>query len=577
MLFNSFAFAGFFVVVYGLYLLCARRLVLQNALLLLASYFFYGCWDWRFLGLIWVSTIIDYLCGKALDRRGDVRLGETIPPPSLRSGGALGDPVRESDVHGLPIADWRGTESAIDNRQSSIDSLRSSIDNLQSTISNPRSPISNRQSTIDNRQDRYVRSPRSRKAILLFSVAANLGILGFFKYFDFFAGSAASLLSAIGLPLETRLLNLVLPVGISFYTFQTLSYTIDVYRGRIGAHKSLLDFAVFVAFFPQLVAGPIVRAREFLPQVSRPRRLNLKQVYEGGYLILWGLFKKVVIADNLAILVDQIFLTDSMHPEAGGRYLLGGAVLVALYAFALQIYCDFSAYSDIARGCAKMMGFDIRLNFNLPYFASNPAEFWRRWHISLSTWLRDYVYIPLGGNRKGPRRTCINLALTMVLGGLWHGAAWTFVLWGVYQGVLLIVHRALMPWINRAAEFWPRRYRGAGHWIAVFGFFHLVCFGWLIFRAESVEQVGRMLQALGTPWLWWLIAGANTLAGTGVWTLLGFAAPLMVMQIAQQRRGDLNVLLRTPAFVRGLAYVVMFYGLVFYEGGLHREFIYFQF
>ncbi len=506
MLFNSFAFGGFFVVVYALYLICARRLVVQNAVLLMASYFFYGCWDWRFLGLIWLSTIIDYLCGRELDKR-----------------------------------------------------------------------IDNRQSTIDNREGAHACSPRARKAILLFSVAANLGILGFFKYFDFFAGSAASLLKTIGLPMETRLLNLVLPVGISFYTFQTLSYTIDVYRGRIRSHKSLLDFAVFVAFFPQLVAGPIVRAREFLPQVSRPRRLNLEQVYEGGYLILWGLFKKVVIADNLAILVDQVFLTDSLHPEAGGRYLLGGAVLVAMYAFALQIYCDFSGYSDIARGCAKMMGFEIRLNFNLPYFASNPAEFWRRWHISLSTWLRDYLYIPLGGSRKGPRRTCISLALTMVLGGLWHGAAWTFVLWGVYHGALLIAHRAMMPWIDRVAGNWPERNRRVARWIAVFVFFHLVCFGWLIFRAESLGQIGSMLQALTTPWLWWLIAGSNTLAGTGMWTLLGFAAPLVVMQIAQHRSGDLNVLLRMPALVRGCAYVVMFYGLVFYEGGLHRQFIYFQF
>jgi len=317
---------------------------------LLASYFFYGCWDWRFLGLIWLSTIVDFACGRELDKRKRGTTGE--------DGGPSSEP--------------------------------------------------------------YFHSRRGRRTILFVSVAANLGILGFFKYFDFFVGSAATLLDMIGLPLERRLLNVILPVGISFYTFQTLSYTIDIYRGQIRAHGSLLDFAVFVAFFPQLVAGPIVRAREFIPQVSRRRHLNLDQIYEGGYLILWGLFKKVVIADNLALLVDGVFQSDAP--------LLGGTVLVALYAFSVQIYCDFSGYSDIARGCAKMMGFEIRLNFKLPYFESNPAEFWRRWHISLSTWLRDYLYIPLGGNRKGATRTCINLALTMILGGLWHGAAWTFVL-----------------------------------------------------------------------------------------------------------------------------------------------------
>jgi D-alanyl-lipoteichoic acid acyltransferase DltB (MBOAT superfamily) len=237
MLFNSFVFAVFFVVVYACYRACARWLAIQNAMLLVASYFFYGWWDWRFLGLIVLSTLVDFVCGRALDRRrDDARDGSELPPAA-----------------------------------------------------------------------RYTYSPQTRRAILIVSVGINLGILGFFKYFDFFAAGCAELLTTLGLPLQPRLLHLVLPVGISFYTFQTMSYTIDVYRGELRAHRSLLEFAVFVAFFPQLVAGPILRAREFLPQVARPRCPDPHRICEGGYLIFWGLFKKVVIADNLALVVDRIF------------------------------------------------------------------------------------------------------------------------------------------------------------------------------------------------------------------------------------------------------------------------------
>ncbi len=494
MVFNSFIFAAFFGVFFALYVSLMRRRVAQNVLLLAGSYFFYGWWDWRFLGLIVLSTVIDFACGRALDRR---------------EGGATDGAYRDS--------------------------------------------------------------PGRRRLLLWVSVGANLSILGFFKYYDFFAEGCADLLAAIGLPLEPRLLHVILPVGISFYTFQTLSYTIDVYRGRLPAHGSLLDFAVFVAFFPQLVAGPVVRAADFLPQVARPRRIEAERMYEGSYLILWGLFKKVVIADNLgALLVDPTFDLPAYH-------LLGGRVLVALYAFALQIYCDFSGYSDMARGCAMLLGFDIRLNFNLPYFASSPAEFWRRWHISLSSWLRDYLYIPLGGNRKGPRRTYINLMLTMILGGLWHGAAWTFVLWGLYQGVLLVAHRAVMPWLDQWTAAWFASTRRVTRAIAIGGFFQLACLGWLIFRSDSVAQIGGMLSSLATPWPWWLLTGANSLAGTGVFTLLAFATPLVVMQFAQYSKADLNVLFRLPAPVRGLAYAGMVYGLLIFGAHVDKPFIYFQF
>ncbi|MCB9849902.1 MAG: MBOAT family protein [Phycisphaerales bacterium] len=483
MLFNSFEFAAFFVVVYALYVLSARSLRLQHALLLVASYFFYGCWDWRFLGLIWVSTAIDYFVGRALDER--VADGDA----ALR--------------YGQP----------------------------------------------------------ARRILLAVSLIGNLGILGVFKYYDFFAGSAGELLAALGAPVEPRLLRVVLPVGISFYTFQTLSYTIDVYRGELRACRSALRFAVFVAFFPQLVAGPIVRARDFLPQLASPRRIDLAGVGEGGYLVLWGLFKKVVIAGNLAPLVDSVFASN-----AGA--VSGGQVLVAVYAFAVQIYCDFSGYTDIARGCARMMGFELELNFNLPYFARNPSDFWRRWHISLSSWLRDYLYIPLGGNRKGPRRTMINLALTMLLGGLWHGAAWTFVAWGAYQGALLIAHRAVMPVLTRWLRFESRFVRGIWSAVAVLSFFQLVCFGWLIFRANALSQIVDLTADM--------LRGIS-LHGSGLRTLLFYAAPLLIMQIVQYLRSDLNVLLKLPAPVRGMAYALMFYGLVLFGEGFDKPFIYFQF
>jgi D-alanyl-lipoteichoic acid acyltransferase DltB (MBOAT superfamily) len=483
MLFNSFEFAVFFVSIYLLYLLTMRRVRVQNMLLLAGSYYFYGCWDWRFLGLIALSTVVDFAAALALDRRRD---GEDGP---------------------------------------------------------------------------YHYSTRVRWWLMAVSLVGNLGMLAVFKYYDFFAAEAGELLAALGVPLAPRLLHIVLPVGISFYTFQTLSYTIDVYRGELRACRSLVEFAAFVAYFPQLVAGPIVRASDFLPQLSRPRRIDAVQFGEGGYLILWGLFKKVVIAGNLAPLVDGVFSSDV------GAYT-GGQVLIAVYAFAVQIYCDFSGYSDIARGCAKLMGFELMLNFNLPYFARNPAEFWRRWHISLSTWLRDYLYVPLGGNRKGPRRTLINLGATMLLGGLWHGAAWTFVIWGAYQGGLLIAHRLAMPALQRWTRFESRVLRACWNGAALVVFFQLVCAGWLIFRAKSAGQIVDMAAAM-----WRGIS----LSGSGVRTLAFFATPLLIVQLVQYLRNDLDIVLRWPAVVRGATYACIFYGLVLFGEGFDKPFIYFQF
>lgn len=498
MLFDSFTFALFFVVICGVYWAAHRRLRLQNLVLLIGSYVFYAAWDWRFLGLIIVSTLVDYTCGLLLDRRQPDRTGAASA-------------AKGSD---------------------------------------------------------YVYTGRARRRILFVSLASNLGILGFFKYFDFFAAGAARLLTSIGLGVEPHLLHFILPVGISFYTFQTLSYTIDVYRGELRAHRSLLDFSVFVAFFPQLVAGPIVRARDFLPQVAAPRNPTRNQFYEGTYLILWGLFKKTVIADNLAGLVDATF-SASQTPD-------GAVVAVAVYAFAIQIYCDFSGYTDIARGLAKLMGFELRLNFNLPYLASNPRDFWRRWHISLSTWLRDYLYVPLGGSRKGPRRTCINMMLTMVLGGIWHGAAWTFVLWGIYQGVLLVAHRLAMPFLERIARAWPTWARPFGRAMAVVVFFHFVCIGWLIFRAVGFEQIGAMLTALATDWPLALLT-ADGWSRSGAGTMLLYGSPLLLMQLAQHAKTDLNVISRAPAPARGLVYALMFFGIVLLKTYHAQPFIYFQF
>ena len=322
---------------------------------------------------------------------------------------------------------------------------------------------------------------RKRKAILLLSIATNLGLLGFFKYFNFFAESFAALTDQLGWNVHPTTLRVILPVGISFYTFQSLSYTIDVYRRRQEPERSLLDLATFVAFFPQLVAGPIERVQKLLPQIKAPRRTTRAQVQEGLWLILWGLFKKVAVADNLAIFVDRAFASEV--PDGGPRALL------AVYAFALQIYGDFSGYTDIARGVAKLMGFEMMRNFDRPYLAANPADFWRRWHISLSSWLRDYLYIALGGNRRGPARTYVNLLLTMLLGGLWHGAAWTFVLWGLFHGLLVAIHRA---WQSKPI---PRA-------LAVVGTFHLVCLGWLLFRATSVAQAFAFLRAIFTDLRW---------------------------------------------------------------------------
>jgi len=471
MLFNSFQFAVFFAIVYALYLILNHRW--QNRMLLVASYVFYGFWDWRFISLILISTMVDYYCGLKIQSSG---------------------------------------------------------------------------------------TRKKKQLFLALSVFVNLAILSVFKYFNFFASNLQLLLANFNLSLEPRFFQIILPIGISFYTFQTMSYTIDIYRGEMQPTRKLLDFALFVAFFPQLVAGPIERARHLLPQILRKRQVTQEKFYQGCFLIFWGLFQKIFVADNLARIVDRVFASPGPYN--------GAAVLVALYAFAFQIFCDFAGYSNIARGLAKCMGIEIMVNFNLPYFAHNPREFWQRWHISLSSWLRDYLYIPLGGNRKGAPATYRNLAVTMLLGGLWHGAAWTFIIWGAYHGGLLIAHRLISPW-QKKFELPPGSMaKKMFGWIRIICFFHLTCIGWLIFRAQSISQVAQMLASI--------FLNFGPIAGIGIKFVFLHVVILVVIQFIQYRKKNLMALYRWPIPLLAGVQALMFY-LMVWGGRTGHVFIYFQF
>jgi alginate O-acetyltransferase complex protein AlgI len=327
------------------------------------------------------------------------------------------------------------------------------------------------------------RRPDRARAILGLGAGIALSILFAFKYFDFFVGSIAELCAGIGLPFHAATLGLLLPIGISFFTFQTVGYLVDVYRGDCQAERSPVDFFLFVTFFPQLVAGPIERATHLLAQIKQERRPSSSDFSWGIYTALQGFVKKMVVADNIAPVVDRLFEQESLS---------GPLVAVALVGFAFQIYCDFSGYTDIARGVARCMGFRILINFDRPYLARSPSEFWRRWHITLSTWFRDYVYIPLGGNRCSETRLRVNLFATLVLSGLWHGASLNFLLWGAFHGGLLVLHKA---WTAsslcaglRGERIYPALARGAT--------FALVVYGWLFFRVEDVGLIGSFSRAL---------------------------------------------------------------------------------
>jgi alginate O-acetyltransferase complex protein AlgI len=401
MYFDSAAYVVFLSLVVLLY--WRLRLRAQNLLLLAASYFFYGWWDWRFLFLMGASTLVDYFAA-------------------------------------------RGIEAST--------------------------------------------NPQRRRLLLACSLTLNFGFLGFFKYFNFFVESMSHLAAVVGLgAIPTVVWRIVLPPAISFYTFQEVAYIVDVYRHKVRAANSLVDYALFVSLFPHLIAGPIQRPSHLLPQVQRPRTWNPDAVFDGMLLILEGLFRKVVIADNCALIANAAFAGNFGPPSTV-------SVLLGIYAFAWQIYGDFSGYSSIARGSAQLLGFHFMLNFRQPYLAESLQDFWRRWHISLSTWLRDYLYIPLGGNRRGKLRTYVNLLLTMLLGGLWHGANWTFVVWGAIHGAGLAIERL----IAGRGEIPPAR-TSLARWLRRIVVFNVVCLGWIFFREPSLHASFGALSGL-LHWSW---------------------------------------------------------------------------
>lgn len=466
MLFNSLTFVIFLTVVYGVW----RALPgfrARNGWLLLASYVFYGAWDWRFLGLIFLSTAVDYFAARFM--------------------------------HG--------------------------------------------------------RSGRARKAALVVSLCVNLGMLGLFKYLDFGIESMLRLLAWIGVHPGWGTVELILPVGISFYTFQTISYTVDVYRNVRPPETDPLTFALYVAFFPQLVAGPIEQSTHLLPQLKQPRKVERADVAIAFHWMLLGYVKKVVIADTLAPIVNAVFAA----PEAFSPV----ALTAGLVGFALQIYGDFCGYTLIARGVARLFGIDLLRNFRHPYFAVSPRDFWRRWHVSLSTWLRDYLYIPLGGSRGGRWFTARNLMLTMLLGGLWHGASWLFVIWGAYHGVLLVLCHLFLPADVERSWTGPRRAA------AVAVTFVLTLGGWLLFRSPDLATLGAYLRGLagGVPlepaldYLLPVLTFGGLLGGYHAWT---------------EHRNDELALLHAPPQFRIPVYIALLLALIICDAH-HVPFIYFQF
>jgi len=391
--------------------------------------------------------------------------------------------------------------------------------------------------------------------VLVAGVCANLGILGFFKYWDFFLEQVGATLRALGWERDLPLLSIILPVGISFFTFQGMSYLIDVWRGRLKPAR-LLDVTLLMSFFAHLVAGPIVRGSDLIPQFQRPARLTRRMASTGLLLIVWGLFKKAVIASELATgLVDPVF----NDPGAHGQWDL----IAAAYGYAVQIYCDFSAYSDMAIGLAALLGYQFPRNFNQPYRASSLQDFWRRWHISLSSWLRDYLYIPLGGNRDGLFGICRNLMITMVLGGLWHGANVTFLIWGLLHGGVLAVERI---WRDVKPKLWPSLPKLIGVAIT----FHIVCLGWIFFRSQSFDAAIDFIAGLGR-------------AGPAVLTVTPLAVALIVGGLAIQGlperalEGVAARLARLPAPAMGAALAVMMVVVEALRPQGIAPFIYYQF
>ena len=476
MLFNSIEFAIFLPIVFLLYWFVFKKdLKAQNFFILTASYIFYGWWDWRFLSLIFFSSIVDYIVG--------IKLGKTEKP-------------------GL------------------------------------------------------------RKFYLLTSISVNLGFLGFFKYFNFFSESFADAFTLFGTSIEPSRLNIILPVGISFYTFQTLSYSIDVYRKKLEPTKDVVAFFAFVSFFPQLVAGPIERATHLLPQFYKKRKFDYFRAIDGSRQILWGLFKKIVVADNCAVYANDIFKNYDQY--SGGTLLLGGVF------FAFQIYGDFSGYSDIAIGTGRLFGFSLMRNFAFPYFSRDIAEFWRRWHISLSTWFRDYVYIPLGGSKGSSLLKVRNIFIIFLVSGFWHGANWTFLAWGFLNALyflpLMLLNKNRINTDNAAqGKIFPN----VKEIFQILGTFLLTSFAWIFFRAKDLGHAFDYIRKMFTSSFLKV-----EVADLKIFVLLVVFVIIEWMQRDKQHGLEIDSP-AIPRFVKWSIYYIIVFAI--FSFGKQQEFIYFQF
>jgi alginate O-acetyltransferase complex protein AlgI len=481
MLFNSIDFAIFLPIVFALYWFVANKnLKLQNFLIVAASYFFYGWWDWRFLSLILFSTIIDYTIGQKLR-------------------------VEENET--------------------------------------------------------------KRKVLLSSSILLNLGFLGFFKYYNFFLDNFITAFSFFGTEINANSLNIILPVGISFYTFQTLSYTIDVYKRKLEPTNDIIAFSAFVSFFPQLVAGPIERATNLLPQFYKKREFNYAKAVDGLRQILWGLFKKIVIADNCALYANEIFNNSSDYT---GSTLFMGAIF-----FTFQIYCDFSGYSDIAIGTSRLFGFNLKQNFAFPYFSRDIAEFWRRWHISLSTWFRDYLYIPLGGSRGGKWNKIRNVFIIFIISGFWHGANWTFIIWGALNAIyflpLLLTNKNRN---NLEVVAQGKVLPSLKELFSILFTFSLTVFAWVFFRAENLSHAIQYVSDLFKHPGSFLLVSVYMKHKVIILLLLIFVLVEWFGREGQYAIAHLGIKWKRP-FRYALYYVIII--SIFWFSGKEQQFIYFQF
>lgn len=484
MLFNSIDFALFLPIVFIIYwFFTNKNLQLQNALLVVASYFFYGYWDWRFLALIIFSSFVDYFIGLGLGKN---------------------------------------------------------------------------------------ENKKTRKLLLTTSILINLGFLGFFKYFNFFADSFAAAFTILGKPIDPVSLNIILPVGISFYTFQTLSYSIDVYKEKLKPTTDLVSFFAFVSFFPQLVAGPIERATNLLPQFYKKRQFDYASAVDGMRQILWGLFKKMVIADNCAIIVNQIF---NNSDDLNGSTLAVGAIL-----FAFQIYGDFSGYSDIAIGTSRLFGFNLMQNFAFPYFSRDIAEFWRRWHISLSTWFRDYLYIPLGGSKGNTRKKVRNTFIIFIVSGFWHGANWTFVAWGFINACFflpLLLTKNNRRNIGTVAE--ERIFPNFREFLQISLTFSLTVIAWIFFRSDSITSALNFIQGIFSDSLFKISISELKYNSSGGFTstLLLLLVFILAEWLQRSKKHTLQIDDIHP-YLRHIFYVLLVVLIIWFQGD-QQEFIYFQF